>query len=121
MIREGVPTCGLDERVSEVRARTERAGWDACVVVNTQRIVLGILRQPALQSDGTATAESVMAPGPGSVRPNVPAEEMLDRLRKRDLPSVLVTTSDGELLGMAFREDIEVTLAHEAAHEHERV
>jgi CBS domain-containing protein len=121
MIREGLPTCGLDERVSAVRARTERAGWDACVVINDHRIVLGLLRQQALQRDGTATAEQVMAPGPGTVRPNLPAEEILDRLRQRDLPSVLVTTSDGELMGMAFREDIEATLAHEAAHEHEPV
>ncbi len=118
MIREGLPTCSLEERISEVRAKTERARWDVCVVVNPQRILLGILRAKALQSDGTATAEQVMAPGPSTVRPNVGAEEMLDRLRKSDLHTALVTTSDGELIGMAYREDIEATLAHEATHEH---
>jgi len=101
-----------------VRARTEQAGWDVCVVVNSARIVLGILRKQALRADGAATAEQVMASGPATFRPNVSGQEMLDRLRKHDLQTALVTTSEGELLGMVFREDIEATLAHEAAHEH---
>ena len=29
MARRDVPTCGLDERIGEVRARVEAAGWDA--------------------------------------------------------------------------------------------
>jgi CBS domain-containing protein len=119
VVREGLPTCELSERVGEVRVRTERAGWDLCVVVNPQRIVLGVLRRQALQGDPQATAEQVMAPGPSTVRPNLSAEEILDRLRQRDLHTALVTTSEGELVGMAYREDIEATLAHEAAHEHE--
>ncbi len=119
MVREGLPSCSLGERIGEVRARTEGAGWDVCVVVNPQRIVLGIPRRQALHSEGTATAEQVMAPGPSTVRPNVGAEEMLDRLLKSDLHTALVTTSDGELIGMAYREDIEATLAHEAADEHQ--
>jgi Mg/Co/Ni transporter MgtE len=118
MVREGLPTCSLGDRISDVRARTERAGWDVCVVVNPQGIVLGILRAKALQGDGAATAEQAMTPGPSTVRPNVSAEETLDGLRKKDLHTALVTTSDGELIGMAYREDIEATLAHEAAHEH---
>jgi len=119
MIREGLPTCSLGERISEIRARTEHAGWDVCVVVNPQRIVLGILRSKALQGDGTATAEQLMTPGPSTVRPNVGAQETLERLHKSDLRTALVTTSDGELIGMAYREDIEATLAHEAADERE--
>ena len=118
LVREGLPTCSLGERISEVRARTHQAGWDVCVVVNSARIVLGILRKPALQADGAATAEQVMASGPATFRPNVGAQEMLDRLRKHELQTALVTTSEGELLGMVFNEDIEATLAHEAAHEH---
>jgi len=119
MIRDGLPTCSLGELISDVRARTERAAWDVCVVVNSQRIVLGILRSKALQGDGTATAEQVMTPGPSTVRPNVGAQETLERLHKSDLHTALVTTSDGELIGMAYREDIEATLAHEAADERE--
>jgi len=76
MIRDGLPTCSLGERISEVRTRTERAGWDVCVVVNPQRIVLGILRSKALEGDSAATAEQVMTPGPSTVRPNVGAQEL---------------------------------------------
>lgn len=119
LVRDGLPTCALTDRVGDVGARVERAGWDLCVVVNGQLIVLGILRRRALQSDPQATAEEVMEPGPSTVRPNLGAEELLDRLRPRNLHTALVTTSEGGLIGMVYREDIEATLAHEAAHEHE--
>jgi len=113
LVREGLPTCGLADRVGEIRARAEADGWNVCVVVNPSRIVLGILRRRALQGDPQATAEQVMEPGPSTYRPNVPADELVERLRKADLHTALVTTSEGELIGMAFREDMEATLAHE--------
>lgn len=117
LIREGLPTCSLEERIGSIRARTDQAGWDVCVVINPQRIVLGILRKKALEGE-TATAEEAMMPGPSTYRPNVGAQDMLDRFRKHDLHTALVTTSEGELIGMAYREDIEATIAHEATHEH---
>jgi hypothetical protein len=39
-----VPTCTLRERVGEIRDRVEAAGWDECLVVNDQTVVLGRLR-----------------------------------------------------------------------------
>ena len=41
-----VPTCGLSETIGEVRRRT--AGWDTCVVVDSERVVLGLLRKKEL-------------------------------------------------------------------------
>jgi hypothetical protein len=39
--RNDVPTCGLKEPMGDVRERVRAAGWDACVVVNEEGVVLG--------------------------------------------------------------------------------
>jgi hypothetical protein len=46
--RRDVPTCAPAEKVGAVRERVQRAGWDRCVVVNMERVVLGLLRERAL-------------------------------------------------------------------------
>jgi CBS domain-containing protein len=107
-----VPTCGLTERVGDIGART--VGWDTCVVVNPERVVLGLLRKKELEGDRDATAEQVMRPGPKTFRPNVTLEELLKSMREHDIQTnSLVTTADGRLLGVISRADAEATLAHE--------
>jgi CBS domain-containing protein len=91
-----------------------RAGWDTCVVVGPERIVLGLLRKAELDSDPNATAERVMRPGPKTFRPNVTLEELLKSMRDHDIQTnSLVTTGEGKLLGVISRADAEATLAHE--------
>lgn len=107
-----VPTCGLNERVGDVRGRTE--GWDTCVVVGPKRVVLGLLRKAELEGDPKATAESVMRPGPKTFRPNVTLEELLKSMREHGIETnSLVTTGEGRLLGVISRADAEATLAHD--------
>ncbi len=83
----------------------------SCVVVNDQRIVLGLVRRDALTAGGQRTAEEVMLPGPVTFRPNVSLEEMASYMDEHKLRQALVTTSDGELIGMASREDVEARRA----------
>jgi len=109
--RRDVPTCGLDERIGEVRARVEAAGWDACVVVNAQRVVLGLLRREQLARGPDERVEDVMRPGPSTYRPNVPIAEMAHIMTEHDLPNSPITTSDGRLVGLLVRED--AVRAHE--------
>jgi Mg/Co/Ni transporter MgtE len=109
-----VPTCGLTERIGDIRGRA--AGWDTCVVVNPERVVLGLLRKKEIEGDPNATAEQVMRPGPKTFRPNVTLEELLKSMRDHDIQTnSLVTTGDGRLLGVISRADAEATLAHESA------
>ena len=109
-----VPTCGRKERIRDVRRRT--AGWDTCVVVTPERVVLGLLRKKELDGDPNTTAEQVMRPGPKTFRPNVTLEELLKSMREHDIQTYsLVTTGDGRLLGIISRADAEATLAHETA------
>lgn len=111
--RDDVPRCRPDEKVSEVKARVEQAGWDICVVVNTEGIVLGELKEAELESGDGALAEEVMRAGPSTFRPHVPIEEMASYLSDEELDGTLITTSEGRLVGLLPRED-----ALHAAHEH---
>jgi CBS domain-containing protein len=55
-----------------------------------------------------------MESGPTTFRPNGALGAVAERMRSRDVSSVVVTTSDGELLGVLFREDAERYLAERA-------
>jgi Mg/Co/Ni transporter MgtE len=109
--RADVPTCRLEERVERVRERVRAAGWDACVVVNDERVVFGLLREEELERP-EGRIEQVMRPGPSTFRPHVPIEEMAHFMVAHDLPSSPVTSSDGRLIGLLRREDA-LHIAHE--------
>lgn len=105
--RADVPTCGPGEKVGEAQERAREAGWDLCVVVNAERVVLGVLREKvAAASDPEAVVEEAMRNGPTTVRPDEPAPKLAERMRKRGATSVLVTTPDGKLVGLLRREDV---------------
>src|SRR5579864_1009170 len=103
--RKDVPTCALDERVGEVARRARDSGWDAAVVVDGRRTVLGLLRAAELAKDPDLPAGEAMRPGPSTFRPYVPIKEMADYMVEHDLVSSPVTTSYGELIGLLLRSD----------------
>ena len=76
LARKDVPTCRLDERLGDVRGRAQAAGWDAAVVVNSERVVFGLLRSKELAADGDQLIAQVMRPAPSTFRPYVLATEM---------------------------------------------
>jgi Mg/Co/Ni transporter MgtE len=111
-----VPTCRLTETIGDIRRRT--AGWETCVVVDPERVVLGLLRKKELDADPQTRAEQVMRPGPKTFRPNVTLQELLKSMRDHEIQTnSLVTTGGGRLLGVISRADAEATLAHEQAAE----
>jgi len=106
VVRRDVPTCSLGERLGDVRERVVAAGWDACVVVSTERVVLGLLRAEELKADPRMPVEHVMRPGPSTYRPSVSVAEMHRIMSDRNLASSPVTTSDGRLVGLVRRQDV---------------
>jgi predicted transcriptional regulator len=84
------------------------------VVVNEERIVLGLLRPKHFQGDPDRKVEQAMSPGPSTFRPHVSAAELGGYMVRHDLAMVPITTGDGELLGMLRRED-----AAREQHDHE--
>ncbi len=113
--RRDAPTCHLEERLGDIRARVSGAGWDACVVVNEESVVLGLLRTKELEGDPDQRIEQAMRPGPSTFRPFVPIEEMAAFMGEHNLPNSPITTSDGRLVGLLVRGDAEKA-AHELHH-----
>src|SRR5437870_5328311 len=111
--RRDVPTCRLTETVGRVRERVEASGWDVCVVVNDLNVVLGRVRAEGLAVDPGAAVETVVLDGPTTYRLDRSAHEAAEQLKKHKVENVLVTTSDGELVGV-FYADYADNPAHRA-------
>jgi Mg/Co/Ni transporter MgtE len=105
-MRRDAPTCGPDDRIGAVRERVRAAGWDSCVVVNEQRVVLGLLRGRHLSGAPETSAESAMMPGPSTSRPHTPLDELQEYFEEHDVSTTTITTSDGVLLGVLRRADV---------------
>jgi rhodanese-related sulfurtransferase len=110
LARANVPTCGLTDRVGDVRPRLTGKEWDSCIVVNEQRVVLGRVYESKLGQDDGASIEAVMDPGPTTYRPDTTAHEMVHTLHEHDLETAVVTTARGVLVGLLLREDAERAL-----------
>ena len=119
--RKDVPVAELQERVGKVKARVEADSWNTALVVNKEKVVLGRLFKSQLGSDPEATVESIMKPGPSTFRPNVSAPEMAEFMRQHDLETAPVTTSEGVLIGVVLKQDLDKILEelHESHHSDE--
>jgi hypothetical protein len=104
--RSDVPTCGLRDPVSAVAGEVSGGSWPLAVVLNEHRIVLGRLRPRDLAARPDAVAEEIMVDGPRAIRGTLPAAEMGAWLDQRNVPGVLVTTADGELIGYVRRDEV---------------
>jgi CBS domain-containing protein len=112
--REDVVVCGLKDRLGDVRGRAMQSGLEVAVVVDAERIVLGLLRSKQLEMDPTLPVEQAMRSGPSTFRPYVSTKEMADYLVEHSLDSAPITTSDGKLVGVLLKSDA-IRLAADAA------
>lgn len=99
-----VPTCQLDDASGDVRARLD--GWGFCLVVNDQRVVLGLARAEALGAADDRRVGEVMREAPRTYRPHVTAAELAPQLTKNPRPWVLVTNLNGTLVGAVRPEQV---------------
>ena len=99
-----VVTCSPDDLIRHVAPRSDA---DGCVVVNDNKIVLGRLGPREITSAPDLTVEAVMQPGPATVRANEPLDELLSRMAEHHVPTMIVTTPEGQLLGVVRRTDEE--------------
>src|SRR2546421_12814894 len=100
---DDVVTCALDEPVGSVLTRIEESPYGFALVVSEGGVVLGRLRRSALEGDPQTPAESVMEPGPSTVRPDTPAAELAQPLHQPELNTAVVTTPEGRLIGVVRR------------------
>jgi CBS domain-containing protein len=93
------PTCRPDDRVADIAALKERS----VVVVNEHGIVLGRVSPGRVDVADSTPVEVVMEPGPATVRAHEPLAPLLERMTRRRVNEVSVTTPQGELLGVVKR------------------
>jgi rhodanese-related sulfurtransferase len=114
MIQKDAPTCSLRERLEDVKSR-RRPNQDLCVVVNDRNIVLGVIQGERWDANPQARVAEVMQPGPRTIRPDLEPKDAQRMLRNYDAPTAIVTTSDGELLGIIRIAQKKPQKAHKAA------
>ena len=105
--RHGDVTCRLADRLGDVAAKVRAVGKETCVVVTDGGILLGRVRGEALDGDPEAKVEEVMESDPTTVRTNTTLDSIVERLRSRNVDSILVTTADGKLVGTLCLSDAE--------------
>ena len=103
--RSDVPTAALDDDAGGLEARL--GDWEVCVVVNDDRVVLGVATAEALAAADGRPVSTVMSDGPTTYRPPTATEEAVAWMRKRDKSYVLVTDPGGHLFGVARRSELE--------------
>lgn len=107
-VRDDVVSCGLGDRLGDVRPRVEASPYGFALVVSDDGTLLGRLRKAALEEAPDATAGDVMEAGPSTVRADAPVDPLRERLEQRQLTTAIVTTPEGVLLGVVRRADLEV-------------
>ena len=112
-VRGDEVTCALNDSLGEAANRVRSAGKDHCIVVIDGNVVLGRVRGKALDGDPNASVEEVMESGPTTFRTNEMLESVVGRMAARNVESVLVTTSDGRLVGTLYMSDAQRRLAEE--------
>jgi CBS domain-containing protein len=103
-LEPNIPTASPTETIGALRSRLKNSGKAVLLpVVNDRHVVLGVLDKAVETIDPTTLISDVMNPGPTTVRPYTLVERALDRLEKQNLEAVVVTSSDGELMGIFRR------------------
>jgi hypothetical protein len=105
--RDDVVTCGLDASAADMGRRIDDSPYGFGLVVAGDGTLLGRLRRSVIAgASGDATAESLMSPGPSTVRPDLAPDELRERLEQRDLKTAIVTTPEGRVIGVVLRGDL---------------
>lgn len=103
-----VPVCRVDEKVADLGQRLQPSNWRECVVVNDSNVILGLIRKALWDGvNSDLLVEQAMELSPATFRPHVRADEMLTYMQKKKMKTVLVSTSDGKLVGLVRRKDLE--------------
>lgn len=113
--RRDVVTCGPEDAVGPVRQRVGDSPYPFALVMSDGGVVLGRLRASMLDCDPRLVAGEVMEPGPKTVRPHKTAASIAEDLAERELRWTIVTTPEGELIGVAARLELQAAAGRRAS------
>jgi CBS domain-containing protein len=107
LARDDVAVCALDDHATDVARQIDASPYGFALVLSTEEVVLGRVRRSRLNGgDSGAHAEAVMEPGPSTIRPHLTVEELVARLGRSDVRTLIVTDPEGKLLGVVRRGDV---------------
>jgi len=98
-----VPVCKLEDDLAAVTTRVTD-DWNICVVVDSKRVVLGLLELSTIPEN--AVIKDVMKPAPHTLRPMVSIAEAIAHFDQSNVTFALVTKSTGELMGGIRKRDL---------------
>jgi len=111
LARTDVVTCGLQDSVASVRDRVTASPYGFAFVLGPGGVLLGRLRQAALENNPDANAEDVMEPGPSTTRPDILPDKLLTKLQDSELTTIVLSDPEGRLMGIVRRHDLEINQA----------
>ena len=119
--QKDIPICRLGDRIGDLRRRLGDTGWQVCVVTDDEQAVAGLIHhESSLNRDSEASVESVMISDPPTIGPDASSEEATEFMARHNLDSILVTTSDGRLVGVLQRQYGEEAVAESDKHKRAR-
>ena len=105
--RREVAVVRVGQPVAAAIAAYDGAGFGPVVVVNDAHVVRGVARQDRLRrSPGDTPVEQVTSFGVSTVRPSESAGDLVMRMRELETTRVVVTDSEGRLIGLFFADDV---------------
>lgn len=107
VMRDDVVRCAPTDRVADVLESIKRSPYPFAVVTTEDGCVLGRAPASALDPSSDAPVWDVAEPGPKTFRPHHSLGNVAGHLVEKDLRWAIVTTPEGQLLGVASREDLE--------------
>jgi hypothetical protein len=105
-VRHDVATCALADRAEEIRQSIDASPYGFALVL-VGSVVLGRVRRSRLQdADLETSAGLLMEPGPSTSRPHTDPAELAGQLDRGGAKTAILTTPEGELLGVVRRSDL---------------
>jgi len=110
-LRVDPPVCRPDDDVAT--ARRVRGDETQVIVLNEEGVVLGVMRKESWDSTDAVLVREAMRLGPSTVRPGDSLAPLIGRMQEEDTESILVSDSEGRLIGVMDRADGEASLSRE--------
>jgi hypothetical protein len=105
------PTCSPDDHVGAARALLGES--TQVVVANPSGVILGVMRKESWEAPDDVAVGDVMRLGPSTIRPGSSLGPLVERMRRKDTESVLVSNPEGRIIGVLERGDGEAFLSGE--------
>jgi rhodanese-related sulfurtransferase len=79
---------------------------DVGIVVNDDRVVLGLLRPETFGLPSETPVADVLQPGPSTFRPSLTVQELVEYFGTSNEARAIITTHEGVWIGLVRREDV---------------